>query len=129
MVGLAFFAFSTEIFVLLTLTVIIVVIAFFSIKVLIVFRIVILSKSLNSNFLGSWGLFSIHVNFDVSFLEVLDHGFELMSFDAHEFDDFFLFFEVDFQIELFVGGRGSGKLYVSNFISFEVNNWLHNEDE
>ncbi len=129
LVGLAFLAFSTEIFVLFALTFIIVVIAFFSIKIFIVFRIVILSQSLNGNFLGSWGLFSVHVNFDVSFLEVLDHGFELRSFDAHELDDFFLLFEVNFQVELFVGGWGSGKLYVSDLISLEVNNWLHNEDK
>lgn len=36
---------------------------------------------------------------------------------------------MNFQIELLVGGWSSGELYVSDFISFEVDNGLHDEDK
>ena len=36
---------------------------------------------------------------------------------------------MNFDVELLVGNWGSGKFYVSDFTSFEVDNGLHNEDE
>lgn len=65
----------------------------------------------------------------------MQESLELWSFETHEFDTFFIdiaffiLFENDFNIELFIGDRGSGELYVSDFVNFEVDDRLHDEDE
>lgn len=126
----AFLSLTAEILIFITLTFIIVIIALFGIEIFVIWLVIIIYKSFDcSDLFGSWGWFIVHVNFDISFLEILQQGLKLNSFNTHELNTFLIFFQNNFYIKLFVGNRSSRKLNIPDFVRFEIHNWLHDKDQ
>ena len=117
-------SFPTHFFIFKTLVVIVVIVDFVSIKISILFFVIIFIWNLLLDFF----YFFLHFDLYVSCFEVFHQAFQFISFDTHKLNCFFLLHKSDFHVKLLIICSQPTKLNFSYFLTFEVDDRLGDEN-